>query len=61
MLLTMHLDQGFGHVLDGESQLLQGLEQGVLVVLQNGLHSPNQGLGMRSIFSVHDFPLTSKE
>lgn len=61
MLLTVHLGQGFGHVLDGESQLLQGLEQGVLVVLQKSLHSPNQGLGMRSIFSVHDFPLKSKE
>lgn len=53
----MHLGQGSGHVLDRASHLLQGLEQGVLIVLQNGLHSLDQGLGMRFTFSVHYFPL----
>lgn len=57
----MHLGQGSGDVLDGELQLLQGLEQGFLAVSLNGLHSLNQGLRMRITLSVHYFPLKSKK
>lgn len=49
----MHLSQGSGDVLNGEPQLLQGLEQGVWAGQQDGIHRLNKGLGMRFSLTMH--------